>query len=124
MAKLNRIETTLPAVNGGQELAVLTGKRASYPYTDGKRGETPDGNTFDIAMQGNRLTALSVKVLGVDPLPNVTDEAISEAVAAGQFPYVRFADCKISVYTMQNEMRMSATATSVELVEPRKKSQQ
>lgn len=116
MAK--KIEVSLPAVNNGMDYAILTGKSPVHHYENGKRmDETPIGVKIDVALQGNRFSPLSVKINGmVDPLPEISDEEIETSCTNLKLVAVRFTDCKISLYSINGNMVMSATATNVELV--------
>jgi hypothetical protein len=117
MAK-NKLEVNLPAVNNGQDFAILTGKSPIYPYEGGNRtSETPIGTKFSVALQGNRFAPLDIKILTAsDPLPNVTDEKIEASCADVKLIAVSFVDCKISLYSIGGQMVMSANANGVELV--------
>lgn len=114
----NKLDTSLPAVNGGQEFAILTGIGPIYKYEGGKRvGETPIGTKISVVLQGNRFAPLDVKILNAtDPLPNITDEKIQASCAEVKLIAVRFTDCKISLYSIGGQMIMSANASGVELV--------
>jgi hypothetical protein len=114
----SKIELDLAAVNGGQDFAVLTGKGVIYPYEGGKRtSDVPVGTKVTVALQGNMLTPLSVKIPGnADPLPKASDEQIAASMASLKLVGVRFTDCRISLYSIENQIVMSATASGVELV--------
>ncbi|MGL4668669.1 MAG: hypothetical protein ACRCWR_12180 [Saezia sp.] len=111
----NKLEMLFAAINGGQEDAILTGKDDLYPYENGKRGDTKIGTKWQVVLQGNRFSSLTVKIEGPDPLPKVTDSQIAESCATLNLMYVRFTDCKITVYAIDG-MVMTATAKSVSLV--------
>lgn len=117
MAK-NKLEVPLQAVNSGLDYAILTGKSFYYPYENGKRtDETPLGMKVEVALPGNRLSPLTVKVEGAtDPLPAISDEEIEASCTNTKLVAVRFADCKVSLYSINGQMVMSATATDAELV--------
>ena len=92
----NKLEVTLAALNKGQDYAILTGKSPIYSYDNGKRtSDSPIGFKVSVALQGNRLSPLSVKI---------------------ELLVVRFIDCIINIYTINGQMLMSATATGVEIV--------
>lgn len=114
----NKLEVNLPAVNGAQDFAILTGKSPIYPYEGGKRtSETPIGTKISVALQGNRFTPLDIKILTpTDPLPSVTDEKIEASCADIELMAVQFVDCKISLYSIGGNMVMSATASGAKLV--------
>lgn len=114
----NKLEVSLPAINKGQEFAVLTGKSPIYFYEDGKRtSETPIGTKITVALQGNRFTSLTVKIEGkTDPLPNITDEEIETSLVNIELFVVKFTDCRVTLYNIGGNMVMSATATGVEIV--------
>lgn len=114
----NKLEVTLAAINKGQDYAILTSKNPIYSYTEGKRtSETPIGTKITVALQGNRFTSLTVKIEGkTDPLPNISDEEIETSLVNIELFVVKFTDCRITLYTINGQMIMSATATGVEIV--------
>lgn len=114
----NKLEVNLEAVNGGQSWAILTGVSPIYQFEDGKRkNDTPTGTKISLALQGNRFSPLTVKIEGnANALPSVTDEQINAACSGVKLLAVKFADCKIALYSIKDQMIMSATATSAELV--------
>lgn len=118
----NKLEVSLDAVNKGQDFAILTRKGFIYPYENGRRAsETPIGTKIDVILQGNRFSPLSVKIEGnIDPLPSISDDEIEASCANIKLLAVRFTDCKIALYSINGQMVMSATATSVELVNSKK----
>lgn len=117
MAK-NRMDVSLQAVNNGLDYAILTGKSFYYPYENGKRtDETPLGMKVEVALPGNRLSPLTIKVAGmIDPIPTISDEEIAARCTSTTFVAVRFSDCKVSLYSINGQMVMSATAADAELV--------
>ena len=97
----NKLVISLLAVNNGLDYAILTG--ISWK--------------IEVALQGSRLSALTVKVDGAaDPLPEISDEEIEANCASLKLLAARFKECSITVYTINNSMVMSATASGVELV--------
>ena len=114
----NRITTTLEAINGGLDYALLTEKADFFDYENGRRGDSPAGTRLSVALQGGgRLTPLTVKFIGKDPLPNVDDSAIANAVANMQYPYIRLKSCTVNIYTVDGRMGFTATAEAAELVD-------
>ncbi|MCL2638498.1 MAG: hypothetical protein FWD48_09030 [Oscillospiraceae bacterium] len=112
---LKKLDLTLAAVNGGQEFAILTEKANLFPYADGKKtSETPIGTKFTVALQGGKFTSLTVKVRGADQLPNVSDEAITAACAAMKPIFVKFADCRVTLYPTGGII--TAEASGIELI--------
>ncbi|MCL1822611.1 MAG: hypothetical protein FWG44_00210 [Oscillospiraceae bacterium] len=112
---IKKLDLTLAAINGGQETAILTAKADFFPYANGKKSsETPIGVKFTVALQGNKFTSLDVKIKGVDPLPNVTDEQLTVACATMKYPIVKFTDCKVTLYPTGGIM--TAEASGIELV--------
>lgn len=108
---------TVEGINNGFPHVIITGKAPGYSFANGKRlSETPTHWKINVALQGNCLTPLTVKVEGSgDPLPDVTPERIEEACRQMKPLFVRFLDCAISVYAIDG-LKMSATASGVELV--------
>lgn len=111
------IETFIDAVNGGYEEVILTDKSDWYDYKNGQRGDTCLGTKYQVVLPGNRLTPLTVKIPGPDPLPQVTDEQLAVACLSRQYAYAVFAECRVMLYAIDG-MVMTATATGVELVKP------
>ncbi len=116
---MNKVETTFEAINGGHKYAICTGKRFTYPFENGRRtGDIPNAINIDVALQGNAFINIKIKIDGsIDPLPDLTDEDIKSACSAMKPYLVRFENCKISLYTINGEMRMSGIASGVEIVQ-------
>lgn len=118
MASTRRIETTLSAINGGLDFAMLNEKAEIYSYENGKRvSDTPIGMRLTLALPGARLTQLAVK-FDHDPLPKVTDEMIAEACMSCNFMYVQIPDCVVNVYASSSTggLGMTGTAQTAQLV--------
>jgi hypothetical protein len=119
----NRIETTIEAVNGGFPYILLTGKSDIFPFDNGKRtSNVPTGTRLNGCMQGNKLTPITIKVEGADPLPDVTDEQISELCKQRKYLYIKPADCVVLLYTMNGSLGISANAKSVAIFDADKSS--
>lgn len=113
---MNRIELDLAGVNKGADYAILVGKSDTFPYENGKRtSDVRDGVRLTVALQNSRLTQLSVRY-DHDPLPKVTDEQIEAATADGQFIYVQVPDAIVSIYSGNNGIGMTATASTAQIV--------
>lgn len=113
----NRIKTTIEAVNGGLPYILLTGKNDIFLFENGKRtSNEPIGKRLDGCLLGNKLTPLTIKVNGADPLPDVTDEEISELCKQKKYLYITPKDCVVTIYTMNGNMGMSATAKGAEIL--------
>ena len=117
----NNLIVNLTGVNGGADYAILTGKKDDFPYADGKRtSDTPIGIKLTLALQGSRLSSLTVK-FDRDPIPSVEDAQIEAACSACKFLFVRIPDCKVKVYSLPGGgIGMSATAGTAEIVTPGK----
>ena len=115
-----KLEIPFSAANGGLDYAILTGKRAAFPFADGKRtSDTPNATTISVALQGNAFASLNVKIEGGnDPLPGIEDTEIKAACAAMKPAFVRFLGGSVSLYSLDGTMRMSGTASAVEIVSP------
>lgn len=110
-------------INGGLDWAILSGKRLGYPYSkDGKRlSDTPENANYQVNLPGYCYSELTVSIPGsTDALAAVTDEQIAEGCATLRPILVRFINCTVRIYTINNEQKMSATADGVELVKPSK----
>ena len=116
---MKKMEVTLEAMNDGHKYAICTGKRFVYPFENGKRvGDTPNATNIDVALQGNAFANITIKIDGgAELLPDLTDEDVKAACSAMKPYLVRFENCKISLYTINGEMRASCTASGVELVQ-------
>lgn len=113
----NKFTMPLAGANAGLDIVPLVAKSDWHDYKDGKRtSDAPMGVKFDVALQGNRLSPLTIKIKGSDPIPQLTDEEISKACAEMKYIYARFSECEVSIYTINGEMKMSSTATGVQLV--------
>lgn len=110
----NKIRTTLAAINGF-DFAVLTGKNDVFVYEQGKRVGDRIGVKLTVALHGNRLQSLPIKVVGADPLPDVTDDQIEEACKQRKYIYVKPLECELTIYAIDG-MRMTATAKGAEIL--------
>jgi len=111
----NRITTTLAALNG-TDYAPLVGKSDIFQYENGRKtSDTPIGVRLNLVLQGSRLTPLSVK-FDHDPLPKLSDEQIVSSTNSCQYLYVQIPDCSVTIYSTENGMGMTATATTAKLV--------
>jgi len=114
---MNKLETTLRGVNGDETVTILTGKSEYFDYKgDKKVNDVAVGMKYTVSLPGNRMKELSVKIVGADQIPNITDEQISESLSTRKFILVKFTDCKVTVYNIGDGMIMSAFAKSAELV--------
>ena len=110
-----RINTTMEAVNAGQDFALLVGKSDVYEYDNGQRtSKERVGVRLNLALQGCKMAPLAAR-LESDPLPELTDDQISEMCKQRKFVYVKLHDCVVSLYTLNGGMGMSATAKSAEI---------
>lgn len=111
-----KLQTTLPAVHGGADFAILTGKSDIFPYENGKKvSDVSMGVKLTLALQNNRLSQLTVK-FDHDPLPKVSDQDIINATASCNFLYVQIPDCKVDLFSTNSGLGMSATASSAQIV--------
>lgn len=111
----------LASLNNNMDCAILTAKSPVYQYEGGKRvSDIPVAQRLNVILPGNCFSAITVKInTSIDPLPEITDEVIADACATMKPLFVRFKDCFVSVYAMDG-LKMSATASSVELIKPGK----
>ncbi len=119
---MNKIETTLAAVNGGVDVALLVGKAPIYPYENNKRmSDIPVGVRLTLALQNARMAQLAVK-FDHDPLPKVSDEEIAEATGNLKFLYVQIPDAVVTLFSgsSSNGIGMTATASTAQIVAPNK----
>ncbi len=52
----------------------------------------------------------------IDPIPTISDEEIEARCTSTNLVAVRFTECKVSLYSINGQMVMSATAADAELV--------
>ncbi len=119
---MNKIETTLAAVNGGVDVALLAGKDPIYAYEGGKKvSDTPIGTKLILALPNARMAQLSVKFPHY-PLPKVSDEEIAEATGNLKFLYVQIPDAVVTLFSgsSSNGIGMTATASTAQIVAPNK----
>lgn len=113
----NTIKTSLAAVNGGADYALLTGKTEIFAYENGKKiSENPVGVKLTIALQNAGLSPLGVK-FDHDPLPKISETDIANACSACEFCFVQIPDCIVTLYSSdKGGISMTATATTAKLV--------
>ena len=98
----NKLETLFPAINGGLEYGILTGKENLFRYENKKRTDEIIG------------------IKGEDPLTQITDEQIEASCSSLQLLLVKLIDCKVSVYVINGGMIKTATAKSVQIINKNK----
>lgn len=109
----------LEVLNGGLTWVILIGKQPGYPYDkDGKRSsEIPDRFRYSVVLPGCCFTPLSVDIpSGIDALSDVSDEQIAQGCASLRPILVQLTECFVKIYTIKGEQKMTATASSIELV--------
>lgn len=117
----NKLIVTLATVNGGLDYCILTAKAPIPLYENGTKLKKSGGTKLSVLLQGNRFTPLNVKIEGDNNvLPNLTDEQINDACLSLKLIPVRFTDCKITLYSINNNMIMSATASGCEILSNKK----
>lgn len=113
---MNKLQTTLNAVNAGENFAVLVGKTDIFPYENGKKiSDERIGVKLNIALHNSRLSQLTVK-FETDPIPKITDEAIVAATESCDFLFVELPDTEVTIYSSSNGMAMSATGKTARIV--------
>lgn len=112
-----KLSVDLPAVNAGYDYAVLTGKSNTFSYSDGRRiSDEVIGVKLTVALQGARLAPLTVKY-DHDPLTNVSDGEIEEAVMNCKPLFVQIPDCAVSLFSSNGSgIGMTATAQTAQIV--------
>lgn len=107
--------------NGSLEWFILSGLTPVYNYVDKQRqGDTPIAWRVNVALPGNSLAPLSVKIEGPTRPLAVTDEQITDSLASLRFVLVNFVEGQVRLYTMNGKIQASASAHSVELVKSSK----
>ena len=113
----NKLTVNLATVNGGLDYCILTGKGLMSLYENGTKSDKSGGTKVNVVLQGNRFTPLNVQIEGDNNvLPNLTDDQINDACSSLKLIPVRFSDCKITLYSINNNMVMSATASGCEIL--------
>lgn len=112
-----KLEVDLPAVNSGANYAILTGKSDTFQYEDGKKvSDTRTGVKLNIALQGSRMSNLTVK-FDHDPLPKISDVDIEAACRECRPLFVQIPDCVVNLYSSSGGgIGMTATATTAQVV--------
>lgn len=111
-----KLNVDLPAVNAGYDYAVLTGKADIFPYKDGRKLSARTGVKLTLALQGARLAPLTVKY-DHDPLTNVSDGEIEEAVMNCKPLFVQIPDCAVSLFSSNGSgIGMTAAAQTAQIV--------
>lgn len=114
---MNKIETTLAAINGGDDFGLLVGKDLIYAYANGKKQDTSIGTKLVVTLQNARMVQLSVK-FDHDPLPKISDEEIAQATSNLKYLYVRLPDAVVALFSGPNSngIGMTATAKTAQIV--------
>ena len=103
----------LIALNGGFDHAVLTFKEEWEEWKDGKLTDVILGVRLGLALQGDRMSTLTLNVKGTDPIPRVSDEQIGEACASMKFIFVKLSPAvKVKLYGRDKEIGMSVETTA------------
>ena len=110
-----KIQTTMEAVNSGENHVILVGKNPLYAFEGGKRVGDQIGVRLTVAMQGNRLSQMPIRIEGDDPLPGITDEQLTEMCRERKYVYVKLKECVVTIYTVNGNMGLSGTASGVEI---------
>lgn len=111
-----KISHGVAGLNGNQDV-VLVGKSPLLNYENGKpKSSVPIGVKYQVALPGNRLTTITVKIEGAYQCPQLTYEDIQEATSQGDYIYVNFLGSVCNMYTISGEQRISATAKSLSLL--------
>lgn len=117
-----KIIATMEGVNGGLSDCLLTNKIPVPAYdTNGKKvSDIPVAYKITVALLGNRLTPLTVKIEGsADPLPKITEQDIENSCRGengADFIYVSFKNAAISLYSIGGNMVMSGKADAVQVL--------
>jgi hypothetical protein len=106
---------TLAMFNAGLDHAILLDKSKAYEYgKDGKRtSDTPFGDKYTVALQGNRLMQMDVKVSGQDTIPNITSEMLSDGIKQGRYTMVSFEGMTVKIFNINGRDNITATANSI-----------
>lgn len=119
-----KIQSTLEGVNGGLSESILTGKIPVPAYdTNGKKiSDIPVAHKITVALLGNRLTPLTVKIEGsADPLPKIMEQDIDISCRGengADFIYVSFKNATVSLYSIGGNMVMSGKSDAVQVLPP------
>jgi len=125
MSSNNSMETIIEAVNGGFPYVLLSGKSDYFTYVNNQRSNAPTGKQLDVCLQGNKMKTISIKVEGADPLPDVSDEQITNLCKQKKYLYVKLHDCVVTLkskggFNGSSTLQMSAVAKGAEIVDESK----
>lgn len=114
---LYKMETTLEAVNGGDNTVILVAKKLVYAKgSDGKATDNVEGVRLDVLLPKSSMTALAVK-FAADPLPKLTDEEIAQACADFAPPIVQLSGTTVKLYSNPTGgLGMTATAETAKII--------
>lgn len=114
---LYKMETTLEAVNGGDNTVILVAKKLMYAKgSDGKATDTIESVRLDVLLPKSRMNALAVKFT-TDPLPKLTDEEIAQACADLAPPIVQLEGTTVKLYSNPTGgLVMTATAETAKII--------
>jgi hypothetical protein len=112
MPKLD-LTLTVPVVNNGLEKLILTAKN------EGEDAKTKEIITrYSVALPGNRLSPMTVKIRGKDALSTIKDEDIVAGLANSKHIFVTLENCQIKFYVIDGNQILSAAATGIKVVQP------
>ncbi len=117
MATIYKMNTTVEAVNGGDNTVLLIGKSLIHGRTaDGKQTDTVEGVRLDVLLPKSRMNALAVKFTK-DPIPKISDEEIAVGCAEMAFPILQIEGAQVKIYSNPGGgIGMTATAESAQIV--------
>ena len=116
--KIQDIPMTVETVNAGLSKVLLAAKAPYWDYKDKERTtQEPVGVRYSVALPGNQLTNLDVKIPGRDTTQHLTNEVIAARNAAMDSITVEFIGSAVKLYIINGEQIVSASASAVKLVD-------
>lgn len=112
-----KMNTTLEAVNGGDNTVLLIGKSMIYGRSaDGKQTDTIEGIRLDVLLPKARMNALAIK-FQKDPIPKTSDEEIAAGCAELAFPILQVEGAQVKIYSNPGGgIGMTATAETAKII--------
>lgn len=111
-----KMNTTLEAVNGGDNTVLLIGKSPIHGSADGKQTDTVEGVRLDVLLPKARMNSLAVK-FPKDPIPKTSDEEIAAGCAELAFPILQIEGADVKIYSNPGGgIGMTATAENAKII--------
>lgn len=112
-----KMNTTLEAVNGGDNTVLLIGKSLVHGRTaGGKQTDTVEGIKLDVLLPKARMNPLAIK-FQKDPISKISDEEIAVGCAELAFPILQVEGAQVKIYSNPGGgIGMTATAETAQII--------